>query len=109
MRDWARVRTNLDDLAFLQRVTWNWSTRTAPVAVNNPQNMQRQGTTQRAQGERVSLNRMLAPNAGAIAREVRHELLSDLPYHSVFDSIEFEVLPDKYGGASRPGYDAAGY
>lgn len=94
MRDWARVRANLDDLAFLQRVTWNWSTQTAPVAVNSPRNMQRQSNTQRAQGERVSLNRMPAPNAGAIAREVRHELLSDLPYYSVFDWIEFEVLPD---------------
>jgi osmotically-inducible protein OsmY len=30
----------------------------------------------------------------AIAREVRHELLSELPYYTVFDWIEFEVLPD---------------
>jgi osmotically-inducible protein OsmY len=37
---------------------------------------------------------VLEPSAGAIAREVRHELLSDLPYYSVFDWIEFEVLPD---------------
>ena len=51
---------------------------------------------------------MLAPTAGAIAREVRHELLSDLPYYSVFDWIEFEVLPDN-GGASRPGNRTTGY
>ena len=88
MRDWARVKTNLYDLAVLHRVAWNWSTWpafTSPVARAN---------SQTAQGERVSLNRSLAPNAGAIAREVRHELLSDLPYYSVFDWIEFEVLPD---------------
>ena len=30
----------------------------------------------------------------AVAREVRHELLSELPYYTVFDWIEFEVLPD---------------
>lgn len=91
-RDWARVKTNLDDLVVLHRVTWNWSTpaastakTTSPVAGNS---------SQTAQGQRVSLNSMLAPTAGAIAREVRHELLSDLPYYSVFDWIEFEVLPD---------------
>lgn len=90
-RDWARVKTNLDDLAVLYRVTWNWSTppastsKSTPVAGSN---------SQTAQGQRVSLNRALAPTAGAIAREVRHELLSDLPYYSVFDWIEFEVLPD---------------
>jgi len=90
MRDWASVKANLDDLAFINRVAWNWSMRTAPTSrstspVNN---------SQTAQGERVSLNRSLAPTAGAIAREVRHELLSDLPYYSVFDWIEFDVLPD---------------
>ena len=87
MRDWGRVKTNLDDLAVLNHVAWSWSTRpisTSPVAVNS----------QTAQGERVSLNRMLPRTAGAIAREVRHELLSDLPYYSVFDWIEFQVLPD---------------
>jgi hyperosmotically inducible protein len=94
MRDWARVRANLDDLASLNLVTWNWSTQTAPVAVSNPQGSQRQSSSQSAQGQRVSLNRSLAPAAGVIAREVRHELLSDLPYYSVFDWIEFEVLPD---------------
>jgi hypothetical protein len=88
MSDWARVKANLDDLAFLNRVAWNWPMRptsTSPVAVSNSQS---------AQGQRVSLNRVLEPSAGAIAREVRHELLSDLPYYSVFDWIEFEVLPD---------------
>lgn len=94
LRDWNRVRANLDDLVFLNHVTWNWSTRTAPVAANNPQGTPRSTDSQTAQGQRVSLNRSLAPNAGAIAREVRHELLSDLPYYSVFDWIEFEVLPD---------------
>lgn len=101
MIDWLRVRANLDDLAFLNNVTWSWSTRTAPVAVSNSPNTPRQtnsqtaqGQSQSAQGQRVSLNRSLSPSAGAIAREVRHELLSDLPYYSVFDWIEFEVLPD---------------
>lgn len=94
MRDWARVKANLDDLAFLNHVAWSWTTPTAPVAATNPQNNQRQNTSQSAQGQRVSLNRALAPSAGAIAREVRHELLSDLPYYGVFDWIEFEVLPD---------------
>lgn len=94
MRDWARVRANLDDLAFLNNVTWSWSPRTAPVAVNNSPATQGQSSSQTAQGQRVSLNRSLSPSAGAIAREVRHELLSDLPYYGVFDWIEFEVLPD---------------
>jgi osmotically-inducible protein OsmY len=83
-RDWARVKANLDDLAFVNQVAWNWSMRSniATVARNVPQ----------AQGERVGLmtNRPL----NAIAREVRHELLSELPYYTVFDWIEFEVLPD---------------
>jgi hypothetical protein len=83
-RDWARVKANLDDLAFVNQVAWNWSMRSniAPVASNVPQ----------AQGARVGLmtNRPL----NAIAREVRHELLSELPYYTVFDWIEFEVLPD---------------
>jgi hyperosmotically inducible protein len=30
-----------------------------------------------------------------ISREVRHELLSDLPYYGVFDWIEYEVRPDQ--------------
>ncbi|HEX5885034.1 MAG TPA: BON domain-containing protein [Pyrinomonadaceae bacterium] len=94
MRDWFRVRANLDDLAFLNHVTWNWSRPAAPIAARNSRSMPRQSNSQSAQGQRVSLNRRLAPSAGAIAREVRHELLSDLPYYSVFDWIEFEVLPD---------------
>jgi osmotically-inducible protein OsmY len=85
-RDWARVRANLDDLAFINRIAWDWSRRTniAPVARNVPQ----------AQGERVGLGMMSTRPAKAVAREVRHELLSELPYYTVFDWIEFEVLPD---------------
>ena len=64
------------------------------VVLQAPATHGQQSSSQTAQGKRVSLNRSLAPNAGAIAREVRHELLSDLPYYSVFDWIEFEVLPD---------------
>jgi hyperosmotically inducible protein len=83
-RDWARVKASLDDLAFINRVAWDWSRRSniPSVARNVPQ----------AQGERVGLltNRPL----NAVAREVRHELLSELPYYTVFDWIEFEVLPD---------------
>ncbi len=83
-RDWARVKANLADLAFVNRVAWNWSmiTNTPPVAANVPQ----------AQGERVGL--MTGRPMNAVAREVRHELLSELPYYTVFDWIEFEVLPD---------------
>jgi hypothetical protein len=78
------VKANLDDLAFVNRVAWNWTMRTtiAPLAGNVPQ----------AQGERVGL--MSNRPVNAVAREVRHELLSELPYYTVFDWIEFEVLPD---------------
>jgi osmotically-inducible protein OsmY len=85
--DWARVKANLDDLAFLNEIAWDWSTRqTSPVNIV---------ITQRAQGERIGLGPMPNRAASAIAREVRHELLSDLPYYGVFDWIEFEVLPDQ--------------
>jgi hyperosmotically inducible protein len=94
MRDWYRVRANLDELALLAHVTWSWTIRTVPVAVIEGQVTPASRNSQTAQGQRVSLNSGLAPNAGALAREVRHELLSDLPYYSVFDWIEFEVLPD---------------
>jgi hyperosmotically inducible protein len=85
-RDWSRVKANLDDLAFLNRVAWDWSVRpaVAPVA----------GGVQQAQGERIGLSAMSTNRAmSSVAREVRHELLSDLPYYGVFDWIEFEVLP----------------
>jgi len=85
--DWSRVKANLDDLAFLNQVAWDWRTRqTSPTTIINPQ---------QAQGERISLGPMPNRAASAIAREVRHELLSDLPYYGVFDWIEFEVLPDQ--------------
>lgn len=85
-RDWARVKANLDDLAFINRVAWDWTRRTsvAPVVRSVPQ----------AQGERVGLSTMNTRPVNAVAREVRHELLSELPYYTVFDWIEFEVLPD---------------
>lgn len=35
----------------------------------------------------------VSPQVAAIAREVRHELLT-MPYYGVFDWIEFEVKPD---------------
>jgi osmotically-inducible protein OsmY len=78
------VKANLDDLAFINRVAWDWSRRSnvAPVAGNVPQ----------ARAERVGL--MTSRPVNAVAREVRHELLSELPYYTVFDWIEFEVLPD---------------
>ena len=84
-RDWARVKANLDDLAFINGLAWDWSTRyVAPVARNVPQ----------AQGERVGLSMIGKRPVNAVAREVRHELLSELPYYTVFDWIEFEVLSD---------------
>ena len=85
-RDWARVKANLDDLAFINRVAWDWKVRSsgAPVARTIPQ----------AQGERVGLSAMTTRPLNAVAREVRHELLSELPYYTVFDWIEFEMLPD---------------
>lgn len=85
-RDWARVKANLDDLAFINRVAWDWRRRSdaAPVVsmIVPP-----------AKGERIALSMRNRP-VNAVAREVRHELLSDLPYYTVFDWIEFEVLPD---------------
>lgn len=86
-RDWARVKANLDDLAFINQVAWNWTTRSniAPVSRNMVQ----------AQGERVGLESLTSIRSlNVVAREVRHELLSELPYYTVFDWIEFEVLPD---------------
>lgn len=85
-RDWARVKANLDDLAFINRVAWDWRRRSgiAPVATRMPQ----------AQGERIGLNVVSTPPTNAVAREVKHELLSELPYYTVFDWIEFQVLPD---------------
>lgn len=95
LRDWARVVVNLQDLAVMNRVAWDWPAWTPLFTVNSSPNAQQQSSSsQSAQGQRVSLDRSLAPNAGMIAREVRHELLSDLPYYSVFDWIEFEVMPD---------------
>jgi hyperosmotically inducible protein len=86
-RDWARVKANLDDLAFLNRVAWDWSVR--------PNVATGAGNVQQAQGERIGLSAMIPkPAMSSVAREVRHELLSDLPYYGVFDWIEFEVLPD---------------
>jgi hyperosmotically inducible periplasmic protein len=85
--DWSRVKANLDDLAFLNQVAWEWRSRqAAPITVINQQP---------AEGERISLGPMPSRATSAIAREVRHELLSDLPYYGVFDWIEFEVLPDQ--------------
>lgn len=86
-RDWARVKANLDDLAFINRVAWDWSRRSnvAPVVSM---------TVPPAKGERVGLSMMSNRPVNAVAREVRHELLSELPYYTVFDWIEFEVLPD---------------
>ncbi len=86
-RDWARVKANLDDLAFINQVAWNWTTRSniAPVSRN----------ALVARGERVGLNPMTSTRSlNVVAREVRHELLSELAYYTVFDWIEFEVLPD---------------
>jgi hypothetical protein len=86
-RDWARVKANLDDLAFINRVAWDWSRRSnvAPLVTT---------TVPPATGERVGLSTMTNRPLNAVAREVRHELLSELPYYTVFDWIEFEVLPD---------------
>jgi hyperosmotically inducible protein len=85
-RDWARVKANLDDLAFVNQVAWNWRIITDTAPVRN---------IQQAQGQRVGLSNLPANRpVNAVAREVRHELLSELPYYSVFDWIEFEVLPD---------------
>lgn len=48
LRDWNRVRANLDDLVFLNHVTWHWSTRTARVVVVTDRQ-----DTQTAHGQRV--------------------------------------------------------
>lgn len=86
-RDWARVKANLDDLAFINQVAWDWSKRSnaAPVVAM---------IVPPAKGQRVGLSTMMTNRpVNAVAREVRHELLSELPYYTVFDWIEFEVLP----------------
>ena len=88
-RDWARVKANLDDLAFINQVAWDWSRRSnaAPVVAM---------IVPPAKGQRVGLSTMMTNRpVNAVAREVRHELLSELPYYTVFDWIEFEVLPDQ--------------
>ena len=86
-RDWARVKANLDDLAFINKVAWDWRRRSnaAPVVgmiVPPPK------------GERVGLSMLMNRPLNAVAREVRHELMSEMPSYTVFDWIEFEVLPD---------------
>lgn len=87
-RDWARVKANLDDLAFLNQMVWDWrEKRVAPTMATG-------SVPPVAEGQRIGLLRVMPRSASAVAREVRHELLSDLPYYSVFDWIEFEVLPD---------------
>lgn len=86
-RDWNRVKANLDDLAFLNQVAWDWAVRPSAPVVNI--------VVPAAKGERVGLGRgIINPSPNAVAREVRHELLSDLPYYGIFDWIEFEVFPD---------------
>lgn len=89
-RDWARVKANFDDLSFLNNVAWDWTVRrtTGPFVTVSPVVRNTQ-----AQGQRVGLGRMNR-SLNSVAREVRHELLSDLQYYSVFDWIEFEVQPD---------------
>ncbi|HEX7227995.1 MAG TPA: BON domain-containing protein, partial [Candidatus Binatia bacterium] len=86
-RDWARVKANLDDLAFVNRVAWDWSRRSNVTPVVTM-------TVPPAKGQRVALDMRSNRPVNAVAREVRHELLSELPYYTVFDWIEFEVLPD---------------
>ena len=85
-RDWARVKANLDDLAFINRVAWDWRRRSNAAPVVNI-------IVPPAKGERIALSMSNRP-VNAVAREVRHELLSELPYYTVFDWIDFEVLPD---------------
>ena len=85
-RDWARVKANLDDLAFVNQIAWDWSTRRDRAPVR---------TVPYAEGERIGLGNMMNTRPlSVVAREVRHELLSELPYYTVFDWLEFEVLPD---------------
>lgn len=79
-RDWARVRTNLDELARMSSVAWVWTV----------------ANTQDPRGERVGMaGDSTGRTVAELAREVRHELLADLPYYGVFDWIEFEVRPDR--------------
>lgn len=100
--DWSRVKLNLDDLARMNNVAWVWTLKpgatgvTAAAANTNTGATNVRSDGQAAQAERVGMtgggvNRTTAD----LAREVRHELLSDLPYYGVFDWIEFEVRPDQ--------------
>ena len=93
-RDWASIKAGLDELAYMNGVAWVWTARPAMTAANA---VRASGDTDRhPQAERVGM----AGNAPArpvteLAREVRHELLSELPYYGVFDWIEYEVRPDR--------------
>ena len=87
--DWARVKANLDDLAFINRVAWNWAVQ------RDAENTARIELDTQPRGETVSGLAGVGFRTDVIAQEVRHELLSDLPYYGVFDWIEFEVLPDR--------------
>lgn len=105
-RDWSRVKVALDDLAMWNNVAWVWvvpvnDSETVADARRNPNEMnanemrERAGANaeQRARGERVATGAMTR-STSELAREIRKELLSELPYYGVFDWIEFDVRPD---------------
>jgi hyperosmotically inducible protein len=93
-RDWARVRANMDELAAAYNLAWVWTIKAGPTAAVVLDRDRLQRDPQNPQMERVAMSgTVMTVGAGMLAREVRHELLSDLPYYGVFDWIEFEVLP----------------
>lgn len=94
-RDWARVKANIDELAYIHNIAWVWTgppVTTLTVVTVNPG----AGDSQRAEGEPVGLTgENASPEISSLSREIRRELLSELPYYGVFDWIEFEVQPDR--------------
>lgn len=79
MLAWDTVKTDLNQLASTIGASWAWGVSTTG-AWSYPQV---------PAGQRVGMI-----NNMPLAREVRHALLSDLPYYNVFDWIEFRVQPD---------------
>ncbi len=97
--DWARVKADLDELAYMQNVAWVWTgvpvTTIAVLAGNAGARANGEGD-QNPRGEAVGMTGNSATRSVTeLAREVRRELLTELPYYGVFDWIEYEVRPDR--------------
>ena len=94
-RDWARVKANLDELASMQNVAWVWTGVPVTTVAVLTDDAGTGANTQNPRGEAVGMaGNSATRSVTELAREVRHELLTELPYYGVFDWIEYEVRPD---------------